>query len=67
MCVVEVMFFSPLILSLLTSDDGSSSGNGSGVRVRLICLSTGDADGLGRTRTKELHTAAMLLGQSGRQ
>ncbi|CEH13256.1 N-acetylglucosaminyl phosphatidylinositol de-N-acetylase [Ceraceosorus bombacis] len=48
----EVMFFSPIILSLLEA----------GTAVWGLCLSQGDADGLGDVRRKELQKAYGTLG-----
>ncbi|PWN43796.1 LmbE-like protein [Ceraceosorus guamensis] len=48
----EVMFFSPIILSLLEA----------GTAVWGLCLSQGDADGLGHVRRKELQKAYGTLG-----
>ncbi|KAL4426171.1 hypothetical protein ABPG77_007453 [Micractinium sp. CCAP 211/92] len=49
----ESMFFAPLILELTVRR---------GLRVALLCLSTGNADGLGRVRSKELYRACSILG-----
>ncbi|KAI3423800.1 hypothetical protein D9Q98_009637 [Chlorella vulgaris] len=51
----ETMFFSPSILNLVDR----------GMQVALLCLSTGDADGLGRLRSQELRHACSLLGIAG--
>jgi N-acetylglucosaminylphosphatidylinositol deacetylase len=48
----ESMFFLPTIQSLLAS----------GETLWLLCLTTGDYDGLGKQRTKELERAGKLLG-----
>lgn len=48
----ECMFFSPSILGLL------SHGN----RISVLCLSTGNADGLGKVREKELERSCVMLG-----
>ena len=50
----ESMFFLPTIRHLVDS----------GETVWWLCLTTGDYDGLGRTRTKELERAGKLLGAS---
>jgi len=50
----EAMFFSPTLLALTDPRLGN--------RVKILCLSTGDADGLGETRSRELRTAAATLG-----
>lgn len=49
------MFFAPLILHLTAQ---------LGMHVALLCLSTGNADGLGRVRSQELLHACALLGIS---
>jgi len=48
----EVMFFAPTVLSLVEQ----------GYNVVLLCLSSGDFDGLGSVRKKELESAAANLG-----
>jgi N-acetylglucosaminylphosphatidylinositol deacetylase len=50
----EAMFFSPTLLALT----GPALGN----HLKILCLSTGNADGLGETRRKELIDSAMKLG-----
>lgn len=50
----EAMFFSPTVLALTRPETGN--------HVKILCLSTGNADGLGETRKKELVKSAMLLG-----
>ncbi|KAF7720246.1 Uncharacterized protein PECH_003361 [Penicillium ucsense] len=50
----EAMFFSPTVLALTKP--------GLGNHLKILCLSTGDADGLGETRRKELEKSALLLG-----
>ncbi|KAI5856781.1 LmbE-like protein [Durotheca rogersii] len=50
----EAMFFSPTVLALTRPDTGN--------HVRILCLSSGNADGLGETRKKELVKSGMLLG-----
>lgn len=53
----EAMFFVPTLLSLRER----------GIVVAVLCLSSGNADGLGATRSIELRESAMLLGiQRGR-
>ena len=47
----EAMFFAPSIVSLRATNN-----------LHLLCLSTGNADGLGRTREKELQASAKWLG-----
>jgi hypothetical protein len=48
----EVMFFAPTIQSLVDK----------GFEVHLLCLSSGNFDGLGTVRKKELELAGMNLG-----
>ncbi|KAK6069586.1 N-acetylglucosaminylphosphatidylinositol deacetylase [Seiridium cupressi] len=50
----EAMFFSPTVLALTRPETGN--------HVKILCLSTGNADGLGETRKRELVKSAMLLG-----
>jgi N-acetylglucosaminylphosphatidylinositol deacetylase len=50
----ECMFFTPTVAHLVAS----------GWQVHVLCLSSGNADGLGRVRTKELDASAKLLGIS---
>lgn len=50
----EAMFFAPAVLALTRPETGN--------HVKILCLSTGNADGLGETRKKELVKSAMLLG-----
>lgn len=50
----ESMFFSPTLTRLTDPALGN--------HVKILCLSTGNADGLGETRKKELEAAAITLG-----
>lgn len=50
----EAMFFSPTVLSLTRPDLGN--------HVKILCLSTGNADGLGSIRRQELVKSCLLLG-----
>ncbi|KAI1755330.1 putative deacetylase LmbE-like domain-containing protein [Xylaria castorea] len=50
----EAMFFAPTVLALTRPENGN--------HVKILCLSTGNADGLGETRKLELVKSAMLLG-----
>jgi N-acetylglucosaminylphosphatidylinositol deacetylase len=50
----EAMFFSPTLLAL--TDPALRN------HLKILCLSTGNADGLGETRKKELIESAMKLG-----
>ncbi|KAH8653338.1 putative deacetylase LmbE-like domain-containing protein [Xylariales sp. PMI_506] len=50
----EAMFFAPTVLALTRPETGN--------HVKILCLSTGDADGLGETRKRELTKSAMMLG-----
>ncbi|KAG5912747.1 hypothetical protein E4U42_001922 [Claviceps africana] len=53
----EAMFFAPTVLALTRPETGN--------HVKILCLSTGDADGLGETRRKELVKSGMHLGLRG--
>ncbi|KAG9252623.1 N-acetylglucosaminyl-phosphatidylinositol de-N-acetylase [Emericellopsis atlantica] len=53
----EAMFFAPTVLALTRPELGN--------HVRILCLSTGDADGLGETRKRELVKSGLLLGLKG--
>jgi N-acetylglucosaminylphosphatidylinositol deacetylase len=50
----EAMFFAPTVLALTKPELGN--------HVKILCLSTGDADGLGSTRKRELQKSATQLG-----
>ncbi|KAL7625989.1 N-acetylglucosaminyl-phosphatidylinositol de-N-acetylase [Parahypoxylon ruwenzoriense] len=50
----EAMFFSPTVLALTRPETGN--------HVKILCLSSGNADGLGETRKEELVKSGMLLG-----
>lgn len=50
----EAMFFAPALLSLTRPELGN--------HVKIFCLSSGNADGLGEIRKKELVNSAMMLG-----
>jgi len=50
----EAMFFAPTVLALTEPALGN--------HVKILCLSSGDADGLGETRKKELVKSGMELG-----
>ncbi|KAL2048128.1 hypothetical protein N7G274_000039 [Stereocaulon virgatum] len=50
----EAMFFSPTVLALTAPEAGN--------HVKILCLSSGNADGLGETRKKELAASGALLG-----
>ena len=50
----EAMFFAPTVLALTRPELGN--------HLKILCLSTGDADGLGETRKKELTKSALKLG-----
>jgi N-acetylglucosaminylphosphatidylinositol deacetylase len=60
----EAMFFAPAVTAVTGGGggDGGSGGARSTPPLRLLCLSTGDADGLGQTRARELVRAAQELG-----
>ncbi|TAQ84126.1 hypothetical protein B7494_g7550 [Chlorociboria aeruginascens] len=50
----EAMFFAPSLLALTDPELGN--------HVKILCLSSGDADGLGETRKKELMKSGIALG-----
>ncbi|KAI2609161.1 LmbE-like protein [Hypoxylon sp. NC1633] len=50
----EAMFFAPTVLALTRPETGN--------HVKILCLSSGNAEGLGETRKKELVKSGMLLG-----
>ncbi|KAJ5713232.1 uncharacterized protein N7483_010413 [Penicillium malachiteum] len=50
----EAMFFAPTVLALTKPELGN--------HLKILCLSTGDADGLGETRKQELKKSALQLG-----
>ena len=50
----EAMFFSPTLLALTNPALGN--------HIKILCLSSGDADGLGEVRKKELGASAQILG-----
>jgi len=50
----EAMFFAPTVLALTNPALGN--------HVKILCLSSGDADGLGETRKKELVKSGLALG-----
>ncbi|PKS13333.1 hypothetical protein jhhlp_000104 [Lomentospora prolificans] len=50
----EAMFFAPTVLALTKPETGN--------HVKVLCLSSGDAAGLGETRKKELVKSALALG-----
>jgi len=49
----ECMFFAPTLLGLNTKDN---------TEIFSLCLSTGNADGLGMTREMEFHASYEVLG-----
>jgi len=53
----EAMFFAPSILSLTRPELGN--------HVKILCLSSGNADGLGQVRRKELVQSGLQLGLRG--
>ena len=55
----EAMFFAPSLLHLTSPDLGN--------HLKILCLSTGNADGLGATRRKELEKSALTLGVRRRE
>ncbi|OAA63542.1 N-acetylglucosaminyl-phosphatidylinositol de-N-acetylase [Niveomyces insectorum RCEF 264] len=50
----EAMFFAPTVLALTRPETGN--------HVKILCLSSGNAAGLGETRKRELVKSAMTLG-----
>ncbi|KAI1393193.1 LmbE-like protein [Hypoxylon trugodes] len=50
----EAMFFAPSVLALTRPESGN--------QLKILCLSSGNADGLGETRKKELAKSGVLLG-----
>jgi N-acetylglucosaminylphosphatidylinositol deacetylase len=50
----EAMFFSPTVMALARPDTGN--------HVKILCLSSGNADGLGETRKQELAKSGLILG-----
>ncbi|KAI4243137.1 MAG: hypothetical protein L6R42_010843 [Xanthoria sp. 1 TBL-2021] len=54
----EAMFFSPTLLALTAPNSGN--------HVKILCLSNGNADGLGKTREKELMASGEILGLRSR-
>jgi len=55
----ESMFFSPTLIALTNPALGN--------HLKILCLSTGNADGLGETRKQELEAAAVKLGVRKRE
>ena len=55
----EAMFFSPTLLALTQPSLGN--------HLKILCLSNGDADGLGHTRANELISSALTLGVRKRE
>ena len=53
----EAMFFAPTVLALTRPEMGN--------RVSILSLSSGDAEGLGETRSRELVESALVLGLRG--
>ncbi|KAG9601387.1 LmbE-like protein, partial [Aureobasidium melanogenum] len=50
----EAMFFAPAVLALTRPELGN--------HIKILCLSSGDADGLGHIRKQELVKSGLLLG-----
>ncbi|KAF2432408.1 phosphatidylinositol glycan class L [Tothia fuscella] len=50
----EVMFFGPTLLALTRPEAGN--------HVKILCLSSGNADGLGEVRKRELVKSVLILG-----
>lgn len=55
----EAMFFAPTVLALTRPDLGN--------HVKILCLSSGDAAGLGETRKRELVESGLVLGLRKRE
>lgn len=55
----EAMFFAPTLLALTRPENGN--------HVKILCLSSGDADGLGEVRKKELVKSGLHLGIGTRE
>ena len=53
----EAMFFGPTVLALADPDLGN--------HLKILCLSNGNAEGIGETRKAELVKSAQLLGLRG--
>ena len=53
----EAMFFSPTLTALTAPSLGN--------HIKILCLSSGDADGLGKMRKQELGTSSQILGLRG--
>ncbi|KAF2238946.1 LmbE-like protein [Viridothelium virens] len=53
----EAMFFAPTVLALTKPALGN--------HVKILCLSSGNAEGLGETRKKELAKSGLMLGLRG--
>jgi N-acetylglucosaminylphosphatidylinositol deacetylase len=59
----ECMFFAPTILALVALGQKiSSDGTNTGSSLYSLCLSAGNADGLGATRKYELESSLDVLG-----
>lgn len=59
----ESLFFAPTVISLLSHKrNGGFKKGATHTEVYSLCLSTGDADGLGKTRQQELVRALDVLG-----
>ncbi|KAK4097496.1 LmbE-like protein [Parathielavia hyrcaniae] len=50
----EAMFFAPTVMALARPETGN--------HVKILCLSSGNADGLGETRKRELARSGQILG-----
>lgn len=55
----EAMFFAPTLLALTRPENRN--------RVRILCLSSGDAEGLGQVRKRELVRSGLMLGLKSRE
>ena len=65
----ESLFFAPTLISLLShKHDGGLENAAPYAEVYTLCLSTGDADGLGKIRQQEMLRALDVLGiQEGKR
>jgi len=58
----ECMFFGPAITSLTRQTDSSSSKKKAAKNIYILCLSDGNAEGLGKIRREEFFKSCRLLG-----
>ena len=60
----ECMFFAPTITALTSPSADTATENAAAPELFSLCLSVGDADGLGKTRREELVHSLDVLGVS---